>query len=117
MHELSIAESLIKIISEEMAKHGLTKLHSFKIVYGQISAIVPEALETSFEMLTLNTPFAGAKMETEVKPMVVRCRQCGHEFSPSHEERVIMPCPQCATELGHEIISGRELFIDNIEAE
>ena len=100
MHELSIAESLIKIIGEEMAKHGLTKLHSFKIVYGQISAIVPEALETCFEMLTMNTPFA-----------------CGHEFSPSLEERVIMPCPKCTTELGHEIISGRELYIDNIEAE
>jgi hydrogenase nickel incorporation protein HypA/HybF len=117
MHELSIAESLIKIIGEEMAKHGLKKLHTVKIVYGQISAIVPEALETAFEILTVNTPFAGAKMEIEVKPMVVRCRQCGQEFSPSQEERLIMPCPQCATELGHEIISGRELYIENIEAE
>jgi hydrogenase nickel incorporation protein HypA/HybF len=117
MHELSIAESLIKIIREEMAKHGLTRLHSVKIVYGQISAIVPEALETSFEMLTMNTPLAGAKMECEVKPMVVRCRQCAAEFSPSHEERYIMPCPECGTELGHEIIAGRELYIENIEAE
>ena len=117
MHELSIAESLIKIIGEEMAKHGLTKLHSVKIVYGQISAIVPEALETSFEILTANTPYAGAKMECEARPMVVRCRQCGEEFSPSHEERLIMPCPKCATEFGHEIIAGRELYIENIEAE
>jgi hydrogenase nickel incorporation protein HypA/HybF len=117
MHELSIAESLIKIIGEEMAKHGLTKLLTVKIVYGQISAIVPEALETAFEILTVNTPMQGAKMEVEVKPMVVRCRQCAQEFSPSHEERIIMPCPRCATELGHEIISGRELYIEHIEAE
>ncbi|MBU4526584.1 MAG: hydrogenase maturation nickel metallochaperone HypA [Desulfomicrobium sp.] len=117
MHELSIAESLIKIIGEEMAKHGLKKLHSVKIVYGQISAIVPEALEMAFEVLTVDTPFAGAAMEIEVKPMVVRCRQCGQEFSPTQEQRLIMPCPQCATELGHEIISGRELYIENIEAE
>ena len=117
MHELSIAESLIKIIGEEMAKHGLTKLLAVKIVYGQISAIVPEALETAFEVLTSGTPLQGARMEVEVKPMVVRCRQCSHEFCPSLEERVIMPCPKCTTELGHEIISGRELYIDNIEAE
>jgi hydrogenase nickel incorporation protein HypA/HybF len=117
MHELSIAESLIKIIREEMAKHGLTKLLNVKIVYGQISAIVPEALETAFEVLTVNTPFEGAKVECEVKPMMVRCRQCGEEFSPAHEERMIMPCPKCATEFGHEIISGRELYIENIEAE
>ncbi len=117
MHELSVAESLIKIISEEMAKHGLNKLLSVKVVHGQISAIVPEALETAFEILTINTPFAGAAFSMELKPMVVRCRQCGQEFSPTQEERMIMPCPRCATELGHEIISGRELYIDHIEAE
>jgi len=117
MHELSIAESLIKIIGEEMTKHGLKKLLMVKIVYGQISAIVPEALETAFEVLTVGTPFEGARVEVEVKPMVVRCRQCGEEFSPAHEERILMPCPKCGTELGHEIISGRELYIEHIEAE
>lgn len=117
MHELSIAESLIKIIREEMAKHGLSKLLTAKIVHGQISAIVPEALETAFEILTVGTPLEGAVIELETRPMVVRCRDCGHEFSPSQEERFLMPCPQCGTELGHEIIAGRELFIEHIEAE
>lgn len=117
MHELSIAESLITIIREEMAKHGLTKLLKVKIVYGQISAIVPEALETAFEILTVNTPMSQATVEIEMKPMTVRCRQCAHVFSPSHEQRILMPCPQCETELGHEIIAGRELYIDHIEAE
>lgn len=117
MHELSIAESLLKIIQEEMSKRELTRLLRVKIVYGQISAIVPEALETAFEILTIKTPLAGAVMDIEVKPMVVRCRECGHEFTPAEEERLFMPCPQCGTELGHEIISGRELYIEHIEAE
>lgn len=117
MHELSIAESLITIIREEMGKHGLTTLLKAKIVHGQLSAIVPEALETAFEILTVNTPLQGAVIELETKPMLVRCRQCGHEFSPTHEERYLMPCPSCTTELGHEIIAGRELYIEHIEAE
>lgn len=117
MHELSMAESLMQIINEEMSKRGLTKLLRVKIVCGQISAIVPEALETAFEMLTLNSPLHGAHFEVEIKPMTVRCRQCAHEFSPSEEEKILMPCPKCSTELGHTIISGRELVIENIEAE
>ncbi len=117
MHELSIAESLIKIIGEEMAKHNLTKLLKVKIVYGQISAIVPEALETAFEVLTHGTSMAEAEVEIVANPMVVRCRQCSREFTPSHEERILMPCPECGTEMGHELISGRELYIDHIEAE
>jgi hydrogenase nickel incorporation protein HypA/HybF len=117
MHELSVAESLIKIISEEMAKRNLSKLLKVKVVYGQISAIVPEALDTAFEVLTHNTPLAGAVMEMEMKPFQVRCRQCAHEFCPDKNDVILMPCPECAAETGHTIIAGRELYIDHIEAE
>ncbi|GAB1410773.1 hydrogenase maturation nickel metallochaperone HypA [Desulfovibrionales bacterium] len=117
MHELSIAESLIKIISDEMRKHGLHKLHSVQIVYGQISAIVPEALETAFEVLTHGTELAGAQIGMTVKPMVVQCQQCGREFSPDRKAHLAMPCPDCGAAHGHSIVSGRELYIDHIEAE
>ncbi len=117
MHELSIVESLLKIIGDEMGKHNLTKLIKVKVVYGEMSAIVPEALETGFEALTINTPFEGAQIEIEAKPIVVRCRECKNEFSPSREDKFLMPCPACEAELGHEIISGRELYIEHIEAE
>lgn len=117
MHELAVAESLIKIIGEEMAKHNLGKLLKVKIVYGQISAIVPEALDTAFEVLTHGTPMAEAIIEMEQKPLQVRCRQCEHEFCPDKDDVVFMPCPKCAAEMGHTIIAGRELYIDHIEAE
>lgn len=117
MHELSVAESLIKIIGEEMARHNLSRLLRVKVVYGQLSAIVPEALDTAFEVLTHGTPLAGAVMEMERKDMAVRCRRCGHEFSPSREDMIRMPCPLCTEETGHAIVSGRELYIEHIEAE
>ena len=117
MHELSVAESLIKIITEKMAKYNLDKLLKIKMMYKQLSAIVPETLDTTFEVLTLGTPLAGAVMELEQKPMAVRCRRCGHEFTPAREEVVRMPCPCCAAETGHAIIAGRELYIEHIEAE
>lgn len=117
MHELSIAESLLKIIGEEMEKHGVTRLTRVKIVCGQMSAIVPEALEMAFEVLTAGTPQEGAVIELEERPIRVRCRECGQEFSPSKEEMYLMPCPHCDTELGHTLLSGKELYIEHIEAE
>lgn len=117
MHELSIAESIISIVRDEMAKHGLTQVTKIKIVYGEISAIVPEALETAFEMLTVNNPLNNAVIELEMKPMAVRCGQCSHEFEPEAKDRGIMPCPKCSNMVGHEIIAGRELYIDHLEAE
>jgi hydrogenase nickel incorporation protein HypA/HybF len=117
MHELSIAESLLKIINEEMEKHGVSRLIRVKIVCGQMSAIVPDALDMAFEVLTVGTPQEGAHIELEELPVRVRCRECGREFCPSREEIYLMPCPHCDTELGHTMLSGKELYIEHIEAE
>lgn len=117
MHELSLVEGILAIVREELAKHGLRRLIRVRVKHGVLTAVVPEALETAFEALTAGTDLAGAVLETELVPLSVRCRACGQEFAPSGEERFLMPCPACGTELGHTILTGRELFIDHLEAE
>ncbi|MDQ7031619.1 MAG: hydrogenase maturation nickel metallochaperone HypA [Desulfonauticus sp.] len=117
MHELSIAQSLLDIIKEEMAKNNVTKLLKVKIKYGQLSAIVPEALQTAFKVLTADTPLEHAKIIAEEVPLRARCRKCKKEFTPDPDEFVIIYCPYCKAEFGHEIISGKELIIEEIEAE
>ncbi|HCO11895.1 MAG TPA: hydrogenase maturation nickel metallochaperone HypA [Desulfonauticus sp.] len=117
MHELSIAQSLLEIIKEEMAKHNVSKLLKVKIKYGRITNIVPEALDTAFKVLTVDTPLAEAKIITEEVPLRARCRKCKKEFSPDPDEVLIVYCPYCEAEFGHEIISGKELIIEEIEAE
>ncbi|MFW5731368.1 MAG: hydrogenase maturation nickel metallochaperone HypA [Desulfonatronovibrionaceae bacterium] len=116
MHEMSIAHSLVGIIEQEMARHEVTRLIRVKIKYGRISAIVPEALQTAFEAMTMDTPLQGAVLETQEVPLVARCRECGREFSPQGD-LMIMTCTHCQAEFGHEIISGKELYIDELEAE
>ncbi|WP_462325134.1 hydrogenase maturation nickel metallochaperone HypA/HybF [Desulfoplanes sp.] len=117
MHELSIAEGLMGIIKEEMAKNNVTKLLSIKVIHGEIASVVPEALDLAFQALTVDTPMEGVRLEMEEVPTRVRCRECKHEFSPSEEDFYIMTCPECGTEMGHEILSGKELYIESIEAE
>ncbi len=43
MHEMSIAQSLIDIISEEMIKHNASVLKSVRLNIGQMSGIVLDA--------------------------------------------------------------------------
>jgi hydrogenase nickel incorporation protein HypA/HybF len=117
MHEMSIAHSLVGIIEQEMARHSVSTLIRVKVKYGRISAIVPEALRTAFEVMTMDTPMQGAKLEIEEVPLVAGCRECGREFTPQGEDLMIMTCPHCGAEFGHEIISGKDLYIDELEAE
>ncbi|MFW6324210.1 MAG: hydrogenase maturation nickel metallochaperone HypA [Desulfovibrionales bacterium] len=117
MHELAIAQNLIDLIRQEMEKHKADRLLKVKVKYGRLTQIVPEALQLSFEALVRGTNMEDAVLETEEIPLVVKCRECGNEFTPKEEDSLLMPCPKCGTEFGHEVISGKELYLDHLEAE
>ena len=117
MHELSIAQSLLALLEAEMAKHDQTTLVTVKVRHGRLSAVVPEALSMAFEVMTADTRLAGAQLVMEETPVVLRCRSCGREFSPESPSAAFAPCPACGEELGHEVLSGRELYIEYLELE
>lgn len=117
MHEMAIASSLIEIIREELAKHGATRLVSARVCHGKLTNIVPEALHFAFEVQTQETPMAGAALELQEIPVTVACGGCGAQFTPEHPDLFYMPCPSCGREFAHEVLSGKELYLDHLEAE
>ncbi|NJB66556.1 hydrogenase nickel incorporation protein HypA/HybF [Desulfobaculum xiamenense] len=117
MHEMSIAQSLIGIIQEEMKKHELTKLRTVRVKYGKLAAIVPDSLQFAFEACVIGTPLEGATLEMELLPLKLKCGECGTLFSPEDPNTLFVPCPKCGEGLGHEVLQGKELYLDNMEAE
>lgn len=117
MHEMSIATSLLDIIRQEMEKHQATKLVLVRVKHGALSQIVPDSLYFAWEVLTKETPLEGAKLELEEVPLRLACSECGHEFEPEEIQLVIHPCPKCGEEFGHKVLSGKELYLDHLEAE
>ncbi len=121
MHEMSIAQSLMDIIREEMDKNDLSTLLKVKIKTGRLNAIVPDALIFCFDMLIKDTPWEGAIMEIETIPVKMKCCRCGGEFMVPIEEKIgallDFPCPHCGMEFGHTLIEGKELLIEYIEGE
>ncbi len=116
MHEMSIAASLVEIVKEEMAKHSATRLLLVRVRYGKLTNIVPEALRMGFEAFCTEESLQHAELELEEVPLRVKCSGCGEAFVPDNDE-LYLPCPRCKHEFGHEILTGRELFVDHIEAE
>ena len=119
MHEMSVAQSLIDIIRNEMDKNGVTSLQVVKVKAGRINAIVPEALETAFWSLTQGTAMEGARLELETVPLELECGACGTRFISATEDALFLhaQCPECGWEFGHRVITGRELYIEYIEAD
>lgn len=117
MHEMSVVTSLLSIVREEMEKHHVQHLLLVRVRYGTLANIVPEALTFAFEALTADTDFAGAVLETEEIPVTLRCHQCGFHFTPIEKGAFWASCPQCGEQGGHKLETGRELYVQHIEAE
>ncbi|MDK2955927.1 MAG: hydrogenase nickel incorporation protein HypA/HybF [Desulfovibrionales bacterium] len=115
MHEMSVAQSILEIIRQELGKHGLSRLDTVVVKAGRLAGIVPDALLFAWEVLTKDDEFDGSKLVIEEIPLVLRCGSCGEEFTS--ETNMLFPCPRCGEELGHAILSGREMYIEKVEAE
>ena len=111
MHEMSIAQSLLEIIREEMAQHDAKVLKSVRLHIGQLSAIVPDSLSFCFEIMTSGTELEGAKLIMEIIPLRGVCRECSQEFEIRD---YTFECPHCdSREI--DAISGQELSIVEME--
>ncbi len=113
MHEWSICEHMVAIAQEELKKLSRpgTRLLCMRVKIGDLHAIVDENLQMAYQVLTEHTPLAGSSLELIHIPIEARCRTCGRTCGI---ENNFFICAHCgSTDL--EVISGRELFIENLE--
>ena len=110
MHEMSIAQSLVEILQEEMKKAGAQRLRSVRLEVGRMSAIVPDALSFGFEVITAGTHLEGAELIMDSVPLKAVCRACRREFEI---EQYAFYCPFCRSG-DIEVLSGQELAVVEI---
>jgi hydrogenase nickel incorporation protein HypA/HybF len=113
MHEYSITESILSMALEKAEAAGADRITRINLVVGDLSGVVSECVQFYFDFLSKDTIAGGAQLNFTTKSTLLRCRQCGKEFSPRELD---WSCPDCR-ERGMEIISGRECYMESIEVE
>ena len=113
MHELSIASTIVDTVLREIEQRDLKVVYSISLKIGELTAVVPEALQFGFSVLIKDTQLAHTQLLIETIPITGRCRVCGVSFAV---EQFIFVCPECGSgEI--ETIRGDELDIVSIKAE
>jgi hydrogenase nickel incorporation protein HypA/HybF len=107
VHELSIAQAIVDTVGDAVGSERVTEV---VLEVGALALVVPEALQFCFELATLDTPLAGARLTILQAPGEGRCRVC--------DARVAMTgalgrCHCGATDL--EWLSGQQLTIKTVE--
>ncbi len=113
MHEFSLVQGMLKILEDEIAKHGASRVTRVHVRVGELANLVPDSFTFAFETVSPGTVAEGAELELEIVPGKGRCGACDIEFKV---DSVMFFCPQCGG-VGSEIVSGRELEVAEIEAD
>jgi hydrogenase nickel incorporation protein HypA/HybF len=108
MHELSLAESIVRIATRHAAGRPVAKV---EVKVGHLRQVVPSALEFAFELVAHGTEVEGAELVLEEVPAAGRCRQCGTE---SELPGFPLRCGACGG-LELELLRGEELLVDALE--
>jgi hydrogenase nickel incorporation protein HypA/HybF len=110
LHELAIAESVVRIASRQADGRRVTKV---QMKVGYLRQVVPSALDFGFGLLAEGTPVEGAELEMEQVPAEGRCRGCGVE---STFDSLPLQCTGCGG-FDLEILKGEELMVESLELE
>jgi hydrogenase nickel incorporation protein HypA/HybF len=110
MHELSIAESIVRIADRHAAGRRVTRVD---LRVGHLRQVVPSALEFAFELVAQGTAVEGAELAMEVVQAAGTCRTCGAETA---FEGFPFACSACGG-LDIEVTSGEELEVEALELE
>jgi hydrogenase nickel incorporation protein HypA/HybF len=110
VHELAIAESVVRIAERHADGRRVTKVY---LKVGHLRQVVPSALAFGFELVAQETPVEGAELVLEEVPATGTCRVCGSE---SRLESFPLQCKACGG-FDLEIVAGEELYVESLEME
>ena len=113
MHEMSIAQNIIDIVSDAIGDEEPERVDKVGVRIGKLVAVVPDSLQFCFEAITSGTPLEGAELVIEEVPIRVHCDPCAAD---AEVESFVFRCPRCG---GGElrVLSGNELTVGYIEVE
>jgi hydrogenase nickel incorporation protein HypA/HybF len=110
MHELAITQNIVEICEANAAGRKVCVVH---VEIGELSGVVPEAVEFCFEACSRETSLHGARLMIARVPGRARCRACAAESTiRSYHDS----CSACG-DYQLDILSGEELRVKQLEVE
>ena len=113
MHEMSIAQSILDIVDEYMAKEDNVKLIEVAVEIGELVAVVPDSLSFCYDVLVDNTPYMNSKLIINILPLTAVCSQCDHSITIKDFNFM---CDACQSK-NVTVPRGQELRISHLEVE
>lgn len=114
MHEISVAQSLIDVVLEQLGEEGVagTPVTLVRVRVGALSGVVPAALASAFGPAAAGTAVEAARLHIDLVPVAIWCDACGNDRELPEAGR--LRCPICGARAAR-VVRGRELEVVSVE--
>lgn len=113
MHELSIVQNILDIAETEAKKNNAAKIIKIRLKIGEMAGVVVDSIRFCFESIKYNTIARDAELLIDHVPLTGRCKNCGVDFRIKDYQFICKNCNGNKVE----IIGGKELQVEELEAE
>jgi len=111
VHELGITQNIVEIAEQTARDQGARKVLSVTIEVGELSGVIPDAVEFCFEACVQGTLLEGSRLIIDKIPGLGRCDDCRAEF---RLDNMTFNCPACGS-YALQRLQGEELSIREVE--
>ena len=113
MHEMALAEGILRIIEDQAAAGGFERVRRVRVEVGQLAGVEVEALRFSFDAVMNNSVADSAILEIVDTPGQGWCMDCGTtvEIAALYDA-----CPRCG---GYQVhaTGGMEMRVLDLEVD
>jgi hydrogenase nickel incorporation protein HypA/HybF len=113
MHELGIAQALVRAATEEARAAGAQRVRAVTVELGALSGVVEHYLRSAFPIAAADTLLQGAELRVEPVGGQGWCAECEAGFALAN---LLDRCPSCGG-YAHEIRDGQQLSLIEMEVE
>ncbi len=114
MHELSIVQTLIEQVDQEVHRAGARgRVTRLELIVGRLSGVNPDAVRFAFEMLAPGTIVQDAQLHIAEPRATCSCRTCA---ARTEIDELTLRCSTCGSD-DVSIEGGRDLVLQSIDVE
>lgn len=113
MHELPVAESILKLALQHAEKANAKRITDLYLVMGELSSMVDDSIQFYWEIIAKDTIAEKAILHFRRVPAELQCMTCFEKYQPADKELV---CPKCGG-VGAKVIAGEEFSLESIDVE
>lgn len=112
MHELSATRGLLQVALDAAAGAGDRRVLGIEVVIGELTSMVDDSVQFYFDLLSRDTPAAGARLHFRREPAIAECASCG--LRAPVRPPLAPGCEGCGS-FAVTVRGGQEFFVESIE--